>query len=160
MNVLAYALSRSSSPQHRVDSEQTGSRWGVDDLVQTNGRSIRHPIQPPAPNLCVSGARSVGLGHGRPLDPLEGLTGDGREPSSFMGPDGRSGSAGLASKKCDPFPPSRTHLVNFMGHLSKSLNCPLAPFGVVRPFAKLAAQIYQEDTLLRDLDAEGVKSML
>ncbi|KAL8570724.1 hypothetical protein ACOMHN_039159 [Nucella lapillus] len=75
MNVLAYALSRSSSPQHRVDSEQTGSRCGVDDLVQTNGRSIRHPIQPPAPNLCVSCSRSVGLGHGRPVDPLEGLTG-------------------------------------------------------------------------------------
>ncbi|KAL8575940.1 hypothetical protein ACOMHN_027338 [Nucella lapillus] len=158
MNVLAYALSRSSSPQRRVDSEQTGSQCGVDDLVQTNGRSIRHPIQPPAPNLCVSGARSVGLGHGRPVDPLEGLTGG--TPTIRFPSFRRSGSAGLASKKCDPFPSSRTHLVNFMGHLSKSLNCPLAPFGVVRPFAKLAAQISQEDTLLRDLDAEGVKSML
>ncbi|KAL8584985.1 hypothetical protein ACOMHN_043621 [Nucella lapillus] len=121
MNVLAYALSRSSSPQHRVDSEHTGSRCGVDDLVQTNGRSIRHPIQPPAPNLCVSGARSVGLGHGRHVDPLERLTGVPQLSSSSI----------------------RGYRAAF-----------------VRPFAKLAAQISQEDTLLRDLDAEGVKSML
>ncbi|KAL8565034.1 hypothetical protein ACOMHN_003410 [Nucella lapillus] len=42
---------RGQGKAHADNSEQTASRWGVDDLVQTDGGSLRHPIQPPAPNL-------------------------------------------------------------------------------------------------------------
>ncbi|KAL8602813.1 hypothetical protein ACOMHN_061047 [Nucella lapillus] len=75
LNILADALSRSKAVLSTEWTQQSASRCGVDDLVQTDGGSLRHQIQPPAPNLCVPGARSAGLGHGRPADPLEGHTG-------------------------------------------------------------------------------------
>ncbi|KAL8580909.1 hypothetical protein ACOMHN_039609 [Nucella lapillus] len=265
MNVLAYALSRSSSPQHRVNSEQTGLdvvwtmwyrpmvdlfatrfnhqlptfvspvpdplAWATDTLsIPWKGiLGVRLPsVSPPSKGITQSTAITSGASHSsqmacptvvlRPaisdvvsppiqLTPPTGSppsisirhlpplpfppssprmeTGKNRRPLTRQRPSRassvqsawereginpstrpsfslsrRKGAESLYGsrwqkwvswaweKKCDPFPLSRTHLVNFMGHLSQSLNCPLAPFGVteppfVRPFAKLAAQISQ-----------------
>ncbi|KAL8561580.1 hypothetical protein ACOMHN_024816 [Nucella lapillus] len=68
-------------------------------------------------------------------------------------------------KKCDPFPPSRTHLVNFMGHLSQSLNLSSSSVrgyraAIYTTLCQTGGPDFSEDPLLRDLDVEGVKSML
>ncbi|KAL8611963.1 hypothetical protein ACOMHN_062592 [Nucella lapillus] len=60
-------------------------------------------IQPPAPNLCVPGARSAGLGHGRPVDPLEGHTGIRLPPVSPPSKGLTQGTAGTCGS--DPHRP-------------------------------------------------------
>ncbi|KAL8569518.1 hypothetical protein ACOMHN_002065 [Nucella lapillus] len=73
-----------------------------------------------------------------------------------MGPDGKSGSAGLGRKGLTLFSPSRTHLVNFLGHLSTSRNLSSSSVqgyraAICTTLRQIGGPDFSEDPLLRDL---------